>query len=58
MGIMFDEVVGTVSPGESSSPSPSPADEVKPTAAPEADPDRLRRELRVVLQREARLHAD
>ena len=58
MGIVFDEVVGTVSPApRATTESPAPPSHGGLPGSP-PDPDRLRRELQALKRREARLFAD
>jgi hypothetical protein len=58
MTIVFDEVVGTVGPAEPPRDQAPAASEHAATHAAEPDPERLYRELQVIKQRDARLHAD
>jgi hypothetical protein len=58
MGIQFDEVVGSVQPGAGDDVKPGPETSADTPATPPVDPDRLRRELLLFYQREARLFAD
>ncbi|WP_437310843.1 hypothetical protein [Sorangium sp. So ce388] len=58
MGIVFDEVVGNVAAGDGAARAAAERDEDAERGEAELDPERLRRELRVLHQREARLRAD
>jgi hypothetical protein len=59
MTILFDNVVGSVSAGNSPESSVDGEPKGEPEAAPPPiDTQRMLKELRLIAQREARLHAD
>ena len=59
MGIVFDEVVGTVGPRIQRAAEPSAGGQGDaPAAPPPPDPEHLRRELHLIAERRERLHAD
>lgn len=58
MGIVFDEVIGSVGPSTSAAPPTEQAGQDAQAEAGEASPERFVREIKLFRQREARLYAD
>ena len=55
MGVVFDQVVGEVEPENGATPTEEPASGRRPV---EPGPEKMRRDWRHLMQREARLCAD
>jgi hypothetical protein len=58
MGIVFDEVSGSVGPSTSAAPAAEQAGQDTQADAGEPSPERFVREIKLFRQREARLYAD